>query len=440
MKKTIFILTIACLLLSSCDVLDVKPQSSIIASEAFKDKKGIEKGVLGSYAPFQNFSYYGRNYLIFSDLASDNLNSPSGATSVDYRQVDNNDINAANGAVSGIWSSGYESINNANNVIVKVPDIADMTAEEKNIALGELYFIRALSHFNLMNFFGDIPLKITPTVGTSGLNVPRNPKSEVYDQIIKDLTFAETHLVAGGPKSRASKFAATALLARVFLYQGDYAKAKSKATEVIGGNYNLLNDYAEIFTDESAEVIFEIDFTALNRNRIAEYNFPRTINGRGEVAPSTNLLNAYENNDQRLAASLAYAGALPYAIKYDDLAVGADNVIILRLAEMYLIRAEAEAQLGGTISDIKSDINVIRARAGLAATAASTLPSLLAAIEQERWVEFAFEGHRWFDLVRTNRAVNVLPNVTSIDQTLFPIPLDEILTNTNTNLKQNPGY
>lgn len=219
--------------------------------------------------------------------------------------------------------------------------------------------------------------------------------------------------------------------------------AREKADSVIKyGGYTLPGNYADVFaSDGSAETIFEIDFTELDRNRIAEYNFPKTLNGRREVEPDASLISAYEAGDERKAVSIAYDGALAYANKYNDLSKGSDNIIVLRLAEMYLIRAEAEASLaGGNITSVRSDINAIRSRADLGPTGADTADELLLAIEQERRVEFAFEGHRWFDLVRTGRASDVLPNVTRATQTLFPIPADEILTNNSPEMIQNPGY
>jgi hypothetical protein len=247
--------------------------------------------------------------VIFADLAADNLDHPTDATALEYRQVDNNAILPENGSIDGIWTSAYEGINIANNIIAKVPSMTDMTDAEKNIALGELYFIRALNHFNLHNYFGDIPVKTTPTVGTSGLDVPRDGAAAVYTQIIQDLQFAEANLPASASvKVRASRYAATALLARVYLYKGDFALAKSKATEVIESEDYDIIDYADVFTDGSAESIFEVDFTDLNRNRIAEYNFPKSLNGRREVAPSADLLAAYETGDARYPATIAFAG------------------------------------------------------------------------------------------------------------------------------------
>ena len=435
----LFTFILSCTL--SCDVLNVEPQNSIPAIEAFKNKNDLERGILGAYNSFQSLSYYGRTYGIFSDLAADNLSHPDNATAVAYAEVDNNVILPENTSVDGIWSAIYDGLNVVNNVISKVDGIPDMNDAEKNEALGELYFIRALHHFNLVNYFGDIPIKIAPTVGIGNINAPRDPVAAVYAQITSDLIFAAQHLPASGTKIRASKDAANALLARVYLYNKDNANAAALATTVINnGNSSLLADYADVFEDGTAESIFEIDFNPLDRNRIAEYNFPLSENGRGEVRPSTDILGSYEPGDERYVATYAFSGTTPYAIKYDDLSTGSENVIVLRLAEMYLIRAEAEVHLGGSVSDIRDDINVIRNRAGLGDINFASYPELLFAIENERRHEFAFEGHRWFDLVRTERAVEILPTVTHINQTLFPIPLSELITNTNPGMYQNPGY
>jgi starch-binding outer membrane protein, SusD/RagB family len=452
MKNTIYIISLL-YLISACNVLNVEPEDAIPADKAFKNKAGIERGILGSYSELQSLSYYGRSYYIFADLAADNLIHPIDATNTDYAEVDNNAILPENSAVSGIWASIYSSINTANNVIEKVPGMADMTDDEKNAALGELRFLRALNHFNLVNFFGPIPIKIKPTVGVKDLNAGRDPVDSVYSQIIRDLRFAEQNInPSNSAKTRATKTAASALLARVYLYKKDYESAYAKANEVLAADTSLLKNYADIFAgDASAESIFEIDFSEVDRNRIAENNFPKTLNGRREVAPSDSIMNAFEPNDKRKPASIAADTALIphdsttipnfYADKYNDLSKGADNVIIIRRAELFLIRAEAEAHRATPdITAIQNDINKIRLRAGLSPTAVTSIEELLAVIEHERWVEFAFEGQRWFDLVRTGRAMQVLPAVTNINKTLFPIPLSEIQTNKSPDMKQNEGY
>jgi hypothetical protein len=452
MKSLIYIFGII-MVSAGCNVLDVEPTDSIPASSAFKDKAGIERGIMGSYSSLQSLSYYGRAFITYGDLAADNLEHPVDATNADYGEIDNNNILPENGAVGGTWAAIYDGINVANNVIVKIPGMSDMTDSEKNQALGELYFLRALNHFNLLNYFGAIPIKTSPTVGVDNVDAGRDPVDSVYSQIISDLTFAEQHLEESSSlKIRASSYAASALLARVYLYKGDYNKAYDKANDVIAnGGYTLLKKYSDIFsTDGSAETIFEIDFSETDRNRIAEYNFPKTLNGRREVAPSESIHSAFEPNDNRYTTTIVdtiwtndttFTTSTPYANKYNDLSKGADNVIVLRLAEMFLIRAEANAKkTDGKIVEIKADIDTIRWRANLAPTTATTIDDLLLAIEQERRVEFAFEGQRWFDLVRTGRAMDVIPTVTSINQTLFPIPLAEIQTNKSPEMIQNPGY
>ena len=443
MKKHILLFFIITATFFSCDVLEVESKSSIAASAAFKTKEDIDKGVLGAYSYFPSLRYYGRSHVIFPDLAADNLAHPISATASEYREIANNNILPENGSVGGMWSVMYGGINVANNVIDKVAGISNMTDAEKNAAVGELYFIRALNHFNLLNYFGAIPVVITPTVGVGNLDVPRIAVEQVYSQIINDLLFAAENLPSSSNKVRTSKYAAKALLSRVFLYKKDYAQAATLATEVIdSGGYTLLGNYADVFAaDESSESIFEIYFSQTERNRIAEYNFPTSLNGRREVEPSADLLAAYETGDKRYPASIAFAGTNAYAIKYNDLSLGAENVIVLRLADMYLIRAEAEAsKTAPNVVAVQSDINKIRMRANLSPTLETSASQLLRIIEKERRLEFAFEGHRWFDLVRTGRAVAVLPNVNNVNQTLFPIPSDEIQTNNHPAMTQNPGY
>ncbi len=441
MKKLLYI-SILVFAAYSCDVVDVEPQNSISATEAFKTKEDIDKGILGAYASFQSLSYYGRTYGIFADLAADNLSHPIDATATEYAEVDNNNILPENGSNSNMWAKMYDGINVANNVITKVPGIENMSSQEKDIALAELYFVRAMNHFNLTRYYGDIPLKLEPTVGVTNLDAPRIPVSEVYSQIITDLTFAAENLPNSRSKIRGSKFAAKAMLARVYLYQGNFQQAEAMASDVISnGGYSLLSNYADIFEDETAESIFEISFSQLERNRIAEYNFPKSLNGRREVEPSASLLAAYEQDDERFEGSIAFAENLAYAIKYDDLNLGAENFIVIRLADMYLIRAEAMAKGSSPdVNQIKTDINTLRTRAGLSSINSNSIDQLITTIEKERRVEFAFEGHRWFDLVRTGRAIDVLENVTNLNQTLFPIPFDELQTNNHPGMVQNPGY
>ena len=183
----------------------MEPTNSIPASEAFKTKADLNRGILGAYNSLQGLSYYGRAYLTVSDLSADNLLYPPSATTADYLDIDNNHILPENGVIEGIWGVAYDGLNVANNVIAKIPEMSFLNQDEKNVALAELYFLRALNHFNLLNYFGGIPIKTKPTIGLSEINAARNSPEEVYATIIQDLTFASTYL----PKSSASKIRAS---------------------------------------------------------------------------------------------------------------------------------------------------------------------------------------------------------------------------------------
>lgn len=437
-KISIFLLTI--LFLASCDVLNVEPTNSIPESEAYKTKSDVQRGILGAYNSMQSLSYYGLTYLTFADLLSDDLINPPNATASSYREVDNNAILPENTSVEGIWNAIYDALNVTNKVISVVPTLDFLTQDEKDKALGELYFLRALHHFNLVNYFGKIPLKLEPTVGLGSIDAPRNSVEEVYNQIKTDLLEAINKIPDGTSPIRANKHTARALLARVYLYNKEYAKAEEMASAVIDSKkFTLLSDYKSIFKDYSAETIFEVDFTPLDRNRVAQYFYPLTLNGRGEVAPAVSFYQSFDPEDQRLTDIFGLSGTTPYVKKYSDLATGGDNIIVLRLGEMYLIRAEARAQLQNNDGAL-ADLNIIRKRAGLADYFSINNAEILLAIEQERGFELAYEGHRWFDLVRTNRAIDLIETVNNVNQYLLPIPQSELNSNKHSGMTQNEGY
>jgi hypothetical protein len=444
MKKLSFILLIPALVTISCTkMLDVQPTESISSEEAIKDKAGVDKAITGAYYSLHDVGNYGRNKVIIEDLAADNLVWTG--TTRDYQQIDENKIAADNGIIDGIWFSNYDCINRVNNVLARIGGI-DMTVDERNMYTGDGLFLRALSHFNLLCLFGGIPIKTQPTVDLSSINQARNSVEEVYAQIIADLTEAEKILPATRSLGRVSSFSATALLARVYLTQfqqtGDPSLASlaiAEAAKVINdGGYSLAPAYADLFNGNTTESIFEVVFDIQNYNRLAQYFFPVSLVGRYEVSPDTVFVQGFQASDTvRFDASIAFDEKnLPYGIKYKDVSGGTDRVYVLRLAEMYMIRAEALAYTSGNIDEIRNDINILRSRAGLPPTTAADYPELILAVETERRHEFAFESQRWSDLVRTKRATTVL----GIDEnyTLFPIPLSELQTNTQ--MTQNPGY
>ena len=444
MKNLSIILILFILATASCSkMLDIQHTDSISASQAIKDKSGVENAITGAFNALQSTGVYGRYQVIVEDLAADNLVWTG--TTQDYSQIANHKIAADNGIIDGIWAYNYDCINRVNNVLARIADI-DMSTDDRNMYTGDGLFMRALCHFNLLCDFGGIPIKTQPTLDLSNINQARNTVPQVFDQIIADLLQAEQILPATRTLGHASAFSATALLARVYLTQfqqnNDPAIATlaiEKADKVINeGGFILAPIYSDLFNGNVTESIFEIVSSVQNRNLLAQYFFPRSLLGRYEVSPPSGFVQSFKLTDTaRFNASIKFDSTnLPFGYKYIDVTAGTDRVYVIRLAEMYLIRAEARAYSNGTIEDIRNDVNVVRARAGLPPTTSTDYNELKLVIENERRHEFAFECQRWADLVRTKRATTVLG--ISQNYTLFPIPLSELQTNTL--MTQNPGY
>lgn len=430
---------------TSCvNVLDVEPAQSISPDEAIKDKTGIERALTGSYSALHYLGTYGRYHLIVSDLSADNLDWV--ATNVAYSEIGENKINADNPIVESIWAANYDGINRVNNILNKLPEIGDISDAERAQYEGEALFLRALLHFNLANYFGGVPIKTLPTLDLTNIDQARDSRDEVYEQVINDLLGAEARLSLSAEAGRASSFSASALLARAYLTRFHFsgiqdlaAKAIEKADRVINeGAFTLASNYADLFNGNNTEPIFQVVFDAQNYNRLAQNFFPISLSGLYIIAPSPGYMTCYDSSDSvRLNNSALFdAENKPYCFKYRDIVTGTDRVLVLRLAEMYLIKAEALAYSNGNVEEIKGNINMIRSRAGLPPTEANTIPDLKLAIENERRYEFAFEGQRWHDLVRTGRAATVI----GIEEkyTLYPIPLSEMQTNKK--MTQNEGY
>lgn len=431
-----------------CDVLDVEPYHSIPSEQAILNKKDVESAITGAYSALQSADYYGRNYIVVADLAADNLAWTG--TTAGYNQIDNNSILSDNVVVEGVWISIYSVLNRVNTVIDQIPNVENLTEQESNALLAELRFLRALSHFDLVRLFGPVPIR-TAVVSTSeaDLNVPRRSVDEVYEQVFEDLAFAEAHIRTNIIRGKASLPAVLALKARASLYyyyisrqSGLLEDAVTATTRVISDfGRSLVADFASLYDgNPNTESIFEVDFTEQTRNRLAEYFFPTSLSGRREFAPTLKLFNFFAGNDKRRDACIALDGGNLYAIKYNDILTGTDNVYVFRLAEMHLIRAEARVRQNTALAEAREDINIIRERAGLPRII-TTSPFLLdRQIADMRQLEFAFEGHRWFDLVRNGQAISELEHVTNNNQLLFPIPLGELLTNFHQGMYQNPGY
>jgi hypothetical protein len=331
---------------------------------------------------------------------------------------------------------------------------------------GEAKFLRAFLHFYLVNLYGDVPLVLTSSFETNSL-IRRAPVADVYKQIVADLTDAQ-HLLpddysAGkSERIRANAGAATAMLARVYLYTGKWDSAEAQATAVINnaGIYSLVTDLDSTFLKNNSEAIWQLQ-ASFNGHIATSATTEGFIFNPYDQYSSPNfyltaqLLNAFEPNDLRRSHwvdSTDFNDGTNiiryfYPYKYKVRKTTADNVseysTILRLAEQYLIRAEARAEQNTGLAGAISDLNLIRSRAGLPQLPNSlNQTEVLDAVAQERRIEFFAEyAHRWFDLKRTGRADAVLAPIKPAwkpTAVLYPVPYSELQTNPN--LVQNPGY
>jgi starch-binding outer membrane protein, SusD/RagB family len=427
-------------LLVACDSpLDTNPVASIGDDVALSTARGVELGVFGGYRAFQTGSLYDREMTLYPELYSDNVTF-TGTFQTD-REMNERSLTPDHLGLLGMWANSYNGINRANNILAAIPEVGELTAANAQRFRGEALFMRSLHYFNLVRYFGGVPIVTQPSRGIGPEAIrPRNSQAEVYSRIVEDLQEAITLLPTARVIGRASSTAAQALLAKVYLETGNWAGARDMATAVIGsGHYSLPEDYRTIFaTKNSAESIFELQYSVNNSNNLAFWWFPSDLGGRLGHAPSPELIDAYEEGDERFEASIDFIGPTAFNIKWWRIQTNDDNVIVLRLAEMYLIRAEANARLGADPLTVQADINVIRARAGLGPIPETTTTeeALIDAILQERQVELAMEGHRFFDLRRTGRAQSVL-DIEAFRE-LFPIPQPEL--DVNPELEQNPGY
>jgi hypothetical protein len=348
----------------------------------------------------------------------------------------------------GAYQNIYKAINSANSVIVGVPAVNDplLTATEKNKILGEAYFIRALSYFDLARGWGGVQLQLKPTTDLAGLKgIKRSTLDQTYDQVLADLIQAENLLPEdAATRNRAQKSTARALHARLHLYRKQWADAENYASQVIANTkYALVKPYKSFFTAPflTTESVFELSYSANDKNGFWSTWYPSSAGGSFTLKPSDKIVAKL--NDPLVGGSrnALIAGTAPavYGVLYNTTALSIDPSYVIRIAELYLIRAEARAQQGKLTGagSAAADLNIIRDRAGLAASTATTQADLLQAIEDENSVEFAFEAHRWFDLTRTGRAGAVL-GITNANYFLFPIPLSDVLSDPD--VTQNPGY
>lgn len=446
---------------AGCDsVLDVKPINDIGDGQAIVNPPGARAAVAGLYDALQDDSYYGGEVLFFGDLSAEDVDHTGTFTT--YRQIDQNDITADNGSVETLWDALYAAIGRANIVLQRVPAVTALDPAERDDLLGQAHFIRALTYHNLVKFWGDtaaggmgVPVVLTPPVDIpSTALVTRATTGAVYAQILTDLTAAEALLDPGVADSRRATIAAVrALRARVFLYQRNWAGAETEAEAVAAMGFGLDSLYRHLFTpdgDDTPEDIFRIDFDPVDYN-LQGYYYLIPDEGRLEITASQSLAVAYDSGytgdpttfaptDRRGLWNISFAdttdGASIYGSKYRT-GVGAEDIHVIRFAEVLLIQAEAEARQS-KLGEAEATLTLVRTRAGLPAAGIDGMAQAdaILTILNERRLELAFEGDRWPDLVRTGLAVTTL-GIAPFQQ-LYPIPLNEL--DVAPGLVQNPGY
>lgn len=437
----------------SCDdYVDVTlPNSQLTGVTVFEDVTTANAALAGLYAKLRTVGVLagGTGMTYYLGLYADELDHYQATTLNNFYT---NTLVAGESGVSSVWNLSYRQIYEANALLEGVNGSVSLAEVDRNQLKGEALFIRAFVHFYLVNIFGDVPY-VKSTDYEKNTQVARLATSAVYQEIVADLTEASTLLgddYVSPERVRPNRLAVQALLARVYLNMGAYAAASNAASAVINSPlYVWETDLNKVFLKGSTTTIWQFMPNAAGNNTSEGSTYIFTAGPPSNIALTPSLINAFEANDlrrQKWIKAVTNGSATWYhAFKYKqrtNTAASLEYSVVLRLAEQYLIRAEARARQG-ELTNAKSDLNLIRTRAGLAATAAVTAEEVIADVMKQRRLELFTEfGHRFFDLRRNNALDSVLsvtkPGWSTTDQ-LWPLPEREL--EANPKLKpQNPGY
>jgi len=451
-------LCICFFLFSSCKKFVQVPQPStqIQTSQIFENDASALSAALGVYSKMvsANLSITNGGVSVYAALSADEMNNTVANPDVDA--FTKNSLLASNPVLNGnFWKPAYSTIYSANAVLEGLKQSKAIAPALKAQLQGEMLVCRSLCYFYLVHLFGDVPLQVSTDFEVNQ-SAERRSSQVIYDQIITDLKEAKNLLTPAYPSAgrvRANKWAATSLLARIYLYTGDWSNAEKEASDVLNSGMYSLTPAASIsnaYANNSTEAVWQVMRETSNTTEGAAF-IPSSATTKPAYSISASLLQAFEAGDLRKKYWMdsskvgSPATVFYYPKKYRQRSSTSpvqEYLVVLRLAEMYLVRAEARAQQN-TISGALQDINQLRSRAGLADTVATDKTTLLKIIEHERQVElFAEWGHRWMDLKRSGRLSVVMPVIKGANwqdsDALYPIPQSEI--NSNARLTQNPGY
>ncbi|MEX2155738.1 MAG: RagB/SusD family nutrient uptake outer membrane protein [Gemmatimonadales bacterium] len=460
-------------LAAGCDsILDVRPINEVDEGTAITTAAGARAALAGLYDGLQSTGYYGGTFTFFGDLSAEDVEHTGTFTT--YRQADLNALTADNTTIEGFWDALYRAVGRANIILARVPTVPGLAAAERDQMLAEARFARALTFHNLVKLWGEqapvgmgvpIPL-VPPTDIPTASQITRSTTGQVYTQILADLAAAESLMTLSGGGStthRATIGAVRAVRARVFLYQANYAAAEAEAEAVAAMGYTLAQNYAHLFTQDgqaTPEDIFVLEFIPVDFQLLGFFYRAKGVpGGRREIGPTATLLRQYDpayagtpasynpvdlRGQHNIAFTDTIAPFFVYGSKWPT-GIGAEDVHVIRFAEVLLIKSEAEARQG-KLAEADTGVNLVRARAGLPPVNSIALGQAAAidSILQQRRLELVFEGDRWPDLVRTGKAaaylaafVPPLPPRAAF-QVLYPIPLNEL--DVAPGLVQNTGY
>lgn len=469
---------------SSCsDFLEQNPQTDLSENDFYKTADDILSAVNGAYSSLQEGDIYG-NWYVFGEIPSDNTRNQLSGSVTTQNEFDQFYIDTQNSMTANFWKAAYKVINRTNTILGRIDGI-EINTELANRYKLECKFIRALMYFNLVRVYGDVPLVLKEISISESYDILREPKENVYNQIIADLKEAQDLPVSysTAEDGRATQGAAKALLANVYMTLHKYAEAETILAEIINsGRYSLLENtpgslnidgYKNVFSPvnhNSKEGIFEIQFLKGGYGEGSNYanNFAPENSGTNVVAvggtggnniPEMDIYNAYEEGDLRrdFSMSLGYYDNRKnnewvesrYVCKFMDVPYqnndASNNYPVIRYADVILMYAEALNQNGKTAEACKY-LNMTRRR-GFGYQTTETSPVDLQTtdkaqfalmVEQERRVELAFENHRWFDLIRTGRAVEVMRSKGfSLNETNLICPIPQKQIDVNPKLTQN---
>lgn len=438
------------MLLSSCEkFVEVEdPPHQLTDDKVFTSDNSATSAMVSVYIAMMNDQFGNSGSFVcfsMSSLAGMSANeltwTQNNTTAPTFQEFSDRKLTPENTYVYAFWRDGYKYIYRLNAVLEGLKTATGMTEEVKTQLGGEARFMRAFCYFYLVNLFGDVPLVLNTNYQENML-LPRMPAEKVWEQIITDLKDAKGMLKAAYPTAerlRPNLYTASALLARTYLYTGKWEDAEQEADGIIqsgvyGSGLPVLNT---VFKKSSAEAIWQLQPVRANSNTTegAQFLVLGTTRPNYELTPQ--MLGAFEPGDKRKTEWVGFSDPLnnpnwAFPAKYKA-GTGAltEYYVVFRLAEQFLIRAEARAMQGAAkLTGAKQDLNVVRDRAGLLPTLASDQAAVLTAIAQERRVEFFAEfGHRWLDLKRTNK-VNA--------EGLYPVPGPEMRANPK--LEQNAAY